>query len=124
MTEQIQQLLAAITEDPDREPFEKETGLLWSKDADAVSIHTAEAGLMRRFVRHPLFDLERVELSTGGGSYTARSADDLPSNLGSRSVYTVFGTIPIGCVSIKSSARSDSTHSRVVSQSALIEVEE
>lgn len=120
----LKQLLSAVTEDPNRLPMEKETGFLWAKDTDEVHVHTAEAGLMRRLLRHPEFTLRAVEMSAGGHSVHSVHVDNLPSDLGRRSVYSIEGTLPLGCLSVKSTPRVAGGHARVVSPSKLLDTEQ
>lgn len=119
-----QQLLDAIREDPDRKPAEKETRFLTRKDTDTVDVYTAESSLMRRLVRHPLFELGWVEMSTGRHTTNAVNADELPSDLGRRSVYSISGEGPVGLLSWSSQPRTSDQHAHIVSPSGLLDLEE
>lgn len=120
---QRRQLVSAIAEDPHRRPIEKETSLYWSRDADTIEVHTAESALMRRFVRHPLFTLDWVEISTGERATNAIGVDELPSDLGRRSVYSINGTLPITVLTVSGQARNSTHHAKVVSPSALVDLD-
>lgn len=119
-----ERLATAIREDSHREPFEKETRVLTAKGSDSIDVYTAEAGLMRRLVRHPLFVLNWVELSTGRRTTESVQADELPDDLGRRSVYSISGRLPLGVLLLKAEPRSNTQHADVVSRHGLIDLEE
>lgn len=100
-----------VREDPDLIPLEKETSINFTKDEDRAQVFTAERGLTRRFLTHDLFDTDAVLLKDGS---TVDSVDSLHRN--EDTIVGVRGTIPIGCLKVKATARADkSGHARVVS---------
>jgi hypothetical protein len=119
-----ERLAKAIREDPHRDLVEKETRFMTVKGSDRVDVYTAEKTLMRQFARHPLFVLDWVELSTGERSTETVQADELPSDLGRRSVYSLSGSVPVGVMLFKGEARGNNHHSDVVSHHGLIDLKE
>lgn len=112
-------LLDALTTDATREPFERESRLLWSAETDRVDVHTAERSLMRRFLSHPEFQLSWLEVRKGDRGSRSVQADDLATEWNGQDVLSINGSIPLGCVTVKASPRSTGGHAAVVTRSVL-----
>jgi hypothetical protein len=107
----MSELVEAVKEDTSLHSVEKETTLTFSKPDDCVSVYTEEAGLMRRLLRHPHFELESLRGSNG-----QRIA---PSGFKRGSITGVDGTIPITALVVQTSLRANSQHSAVVPEGVL-----
>jgi hypothetical protein len=101
----------AVEEDPSLRPVEKQTTLTFSKTDDRVSIYTEEAGLMRRLLRHPHFEVD--SLRAMGGQEVA------PNDLGEESITGVKGSLPIAALVLQTSLRTNTQHSAVVPEGVL-----
>lgn len=112
-------LLDAITTDTTRKPFERETRFSWSGGTNAADIHTAERSLMRRLLSHPEFELDWFECRNGDRGSRAVYVHEMAEEWDGEDVLSINGTIPIGCVSLKSSPRKADSHARVVSRKVL-----
>ena len=112
-------LLDALTTDSTREPFERESRLLWSAETDSVDVHTAERSLMRRFLSHPEFRLRWIEVRKGDRGCRSIQADSLSTDWSGEDVLSINGSIPIGCLTVKASPRSTGGHADVVTRSIL-----
>lgn len=91
-----------VVENDGLKPAEKETTLRFGKDEDRATVHTDEAGIMRRLLQHDhTDDLETVERDG--------------------CIVAVRASIPVGAVTIKAEPRSSGTHADVVTASVLRE---
>lgn len=112
-------LLDALATDATREPFERESRLLWSAETDRVDVHTAERSLMRRFLNHPEFRLRWVKVRKGDQRSRSVQADDIATEWCGENVLSINGSIPVGCLSVKASPRSTGGHAAIVTRSVL-----
>jgi hypothetical protein len=113
-SQNIDELVSAVGEDPALQPIEKETIIRWGKPDEHVHIFSEEGSIIRRLLRHPLFEEEGIrtytDSSAGWMDATDYSADRICG---------VRGSIPIGAIKIQSSSRSNSSHCSVVSKDGL-----
>lgn len=107
----MNELVGAVEEDTSLQSVEKETTLTFSKADDCASVYTEEAGLMRRLLRHPHFEIESLRGSNG-----QRIA---PSDFNEGSITGVDGRIPITAMVLQTSLRATSQHSAVVPEGVL-----
>lgn len=107
------ELLAAVEEDSTLSSVEKETTIRFAKDEDVASVFTEEAGLMRRLLQHPHFDVETVRLQSG--------REVAPDDFEEGCITGVKGNIPVEAVVLQTSLRETSQHSAVVPESVLRE---
>lgn len=124
MTMNYQDLYDAVEADPNRGTVAKETGITFSRPDDRAKVNTAEPSLMRRLLAHPEFELRSYETSSDNGSkadYKNVSAETYEEQAhdARKPVYSVHGTIPIGCLKVSATARSSTGHAEVVSASVL-----
>ncbi|MBZ6494803.1 hypothetical protein [Natrinema longum] len=112
------ELCAAVGEDNDLEPLEKEMQIRWSKageplpesvpyDDPVVWVYSEIRGPCRRLLRRSNF--WPTELRVEGGRKVA------PHNFSGERITGVGGYIPRGSLKLQGSIRSDSTHASVVS---------
>jgi len=103
------EVLAAVREDPDLAPAEKETTISFAKDERLARVFTAEAALVRRALSHPLFETEEVRLA--GGEYVASvEAVDTTDDV----IVGVRGSVPVACLKMRASSRSGAGHADVI----------
>lgn len=107
----MNELINAVAEDTSLTPIEKETTILFSKIDDCASVYTEEAGLMRRLLRHPHFEIKSLR-----GTEGRRVA---PNDFEDGSITGVSGTIPIEALLLQTSLRETSQHSAVVPEGVL-----
>ena len=107
----MSELVDAVKEDGSLQSVEKETTLSFSKVDDHVSIYTEEAGLMRRLLRHPHFELESLRGSNG-----QRVA---PNGFESGSITGVKGNVPVEALVLQTSLRTTPQHSAIVPEGVL-----
>lgn len=107
----MSKLVEAVEEDASLHSVEKETTLNFTKIDDRVSIYTEEAGLMRRLLRHPHFEVE--SLRKEGGQQI------VPTDFEEGSITGVKGKLPITALVLQKSLRATSQHSAVVSEGVL-----
>jgi len=107
-------------EDPRLGPAEKETLMRFAKVDDRVVVDTTEAGIGRRVLAHPLAEIHRVTVLDEDGEH-AHPAD--PATVTAEdAVVGVRATLPLGVVTISSSARESDSHADIVSDRVLEEV--
>jgi len=103
-------LTECVAEDPDLIPEEKETNITFDKRDDRARVFTAEAGLMRRLLSHPEFELSHVVPANG-----TRTEDTEELHAADTQIVGVAGTVPVGCIKLRASARNSSGHANVIS---------
>ena len=111
-------LLAAVGEDTDLLPEEKETTLRFGKRDDVAHVYTAEAGLARRLLAHPHVDVRGLTVPDGDAR-----RDVAPEQHTGEPIYGVRAHVPVGCLSVRSSPRSTTQHAKIVTDRVLKEVE-
>ena len=109
------ELVDAVKEDSSLEPEEKETTIRFSKDDDFASVYTEEAGLMRRLLHHPHFEVDTLRVNTDD----AMGKRVAPNDFDEGSITGVDGTIPIEGLVVQTSLRETSQHSALVPEGVL-----
>ena len=104
-------VLEQVKEDPELLPCEKETTFSFAKDEDRARVHTDEAGLMRRLLQHPEFEITELRLHTQVGYRYVDCEQDLTE---CDSVIGVKGSIPVTALLVKSASRAQRAHCHVV----------
>jgi hypothetical protein len=107
----MSELVDAVEEDASLHSVEKETNLSFSKVDDRVSVYTEEAGLMRRLLQHPHFEVDSLR-GVNGQRVAPRDFED-------GSITGVDGGIPIESLVLQTSLRATSQHSAVVPEGVL-----
>lgn len=107
----------AVEEDVSLSSVEKETTIRFSKVDDRASIYTEEAGLMRRLLRHPHFEVDTLRVNTDD----AVGKQVAPSDFEQGSITGVDGSIPIEALVLQTSLRETSQHSALVPEGVLRE---
>jgi hypothetical protein len=108
-------LVEAIEEDTSLISVEKETTIRFSKADGRASVYTEEAGLMRRLLRHPHFEVDSLRVNTDD----AMGKQVAPSDFEQGLITGVGGSIPIESLVVQTSLRETSQHSAVVPESVL-----
>jgi hypothetical protein len=109
------ELVDAVEEDTSLASVEKETTIRFSKVDDRASVYTEEAGLMRRLLRHPHFEVESLRVNTDD----AVGKKVAPNDFEEGSITGVDGTIPIAALVAQRSLRETSQHSALVPEGVL-----
>lgn len=108
-----QKICERMTEDPNREPHEKETSIHTEGTSDRVTITSFKKTFFSKLVQHPEFELKWFNvLDPDSQEQTIESYSDLWENPG-LTIIGVTGTLPIGAISIGVPRNSDS-HAQVV----------
>jgi hypothetical protein len=107
----MSELVDAVEEDTSLSSVEKETLFKFTKVDNRVSVYTEEAGLMRRLLHHPHFEVS--SLRDAEGRKVALNDFKMGSITG------VDGTIPIESLVLQTSLRATSQHSAVVPEGVL-----
>lgn len=88
-----------VCENPNLSYEEKETSIWFAKDGERATVHSDEAGIVRRMLSHPEAEPDSMAIETG---------DD-------GEIYSFYGTIPVSCLKVLSVPRENRWHSEVVS---------
>lgn len=107
----MSELIEVVEEDASLHSVEKETTLNFTKVDDRVSVYTEEAGLMRRLLLHPHFEVESIR-GEGGPQIALNDFEE-------GSITGVKGGLPITALVLQKSLRATSQHSAVVPESVL-----
>lgn len=106
-----------VEEDVPLSSVEKETTIRFSKVDDHASIYTEEAGLIRRLLRHPHFEVDTFQVNTDD----AVGKQVAPSDFEQGSITGVDGSISIEALVQQTSLRVASQHSALVPEGVLQE---
>ncbi len=110
-----QRPVEAVEEDTSLTSVEKETTITFSKADDQASVYTEEAGLMRRLLRHPHFEVDSLRVNTDD----AVGKPVAPNDFRQGSITGVDGSIPIEALVLQTSLRETSQHSALVPEGVL-----
>lgn len=113
----MSELAKMVEEDASLLPYEKETAINFTKADDRASVYTEEGGLMRRFLRHPHFEINSLRVNTND----AVGKQVAPNDFGGGLITGVNGSIPIEALVAQTSLRETSQHSAVVPEGVLRE---
>lgn len=106
------------TEDPLREPHEKETALHIDGDETHATVTSFKKVVFEKWLRHPEFEVTHLTVQDADGSQgVVKSLEIVQENPDLRVIGAV-GTFPIGCVSIGASRNSNS-HADIVKPGGL-----
>jgi hypothetical protein len=108
-------LVEAVEEDTSLTSVEKETTIRFSKADDSASVYTEEAGLMRRLLRHPHFEVDSLRVNTDD----AVGKQVAPNDFEEGSITGVGGSIPVKALVAQTSLRETSQHSALVPEGVL-----
>lgn len=111
-------MIDSVSEDSDLTPMEKETSIHFAKDEDRLTVFSAEAGIMRRLLAHPEFEIDEIRQTTGDGKIHV-GGDELEAEFdGRRQTIAVKGSAPVGLLFLKGKSRKSTGHADVVSNTA------
>lgn len=102
-----------FSEDPARNPPEKETAIHLEGDASRATVTSFKQVVYAKWLQHPDFELKRLNIrDEEGRERTAQSLEEVRENP-ALTVIGASGTLPVGCLSIGAARNSDS-HSEIV----------
>jgi hypothetical protein len=96
-----------VEADPNRVSHEKETHINFLGDANEMRVFSAKRAIVSQLVKHPHFELKWASVE---GART--NAGDVQETDGA--IWAVSGMMPIGCLTIKSSPRTNNHQSQCV----------
>lgn len=109
----IESLREQLSEDPNREPCEKETAIHLEGDADRLTVTSFKRVVFEKWLRHPQFELEHVNVrDEDGQERTVESLEKVRGNP-ALTIIGASGTLPVACLSI-GAARNSNSHSDIV----------
>ncbi|QIO21397.1 hypothetical protein [Haloarcula sp. JP-L23] len=108
-------LVERVAEDPELQPGEKETTFHFTKPDDRIRVYSEEAGITRRLLQHPEFEIKQLRVTTEDGTWGKRVK---PHRFDDDTITGVEGCIPIGALKVRAGSRSNSGHASVVSKAA------
>jgi hypothetical protein len=101
-----------FSEDPNREPHEKETGLHVEGDSDHFTITSFKKVIYTKLLRQSEFSVKRLHVIDDGQERTVNSLDDAAADP-SLTIIGVVGQLPVGAVNI-GTPRNSNSHAEVV----------
>jgi len=108
----VESLRGQFSEDPRREPHEKETGLHVEGDGTHFSVTSFKKVIYAKLLRHPEFSVKRLHvLDDDGREHTVDTLQEASEQ--SLTVIGVAGRLPVGAVNI-GTPRSSNSHADLV----------
>lgn len=104
-------LRAQCSEDPRRDPHEKETGLHAAGDDTRFFISSFKRVIYEKLLKHPDFSLTRLHVVDNDGQ--ERTVDSLDEVTPSLTITGVAGHVPVGAVTI-GTPRTSNSHAEIV----------
>ena len=109
----IESLRGQFSEDPRREPHEKETAIHLEGDATCATVTSFKQVVYAKWLQHPEFKVKRLNVhDEEGRERTVQSLNEVRENP-ALTVIGASGTLPVGCLSIGVARNSDS-HAEIV----------
>jgi hypothetical protein len=108
----IQSLHPQFSEDPRREPHEKETALHVEGDGTYFSVTSFKRVFFEKALRRPEFRVEHIHVLDDGRERIVETLDEAATD-SSLTIIGVQGRLPVGCVNIGTPRNSDS-HAEIV----------
>jgi hypothetical protein len=109
----IESLRGQFSEDPCREPHEKETAIHLEGDATHATVTSFKQVIYAKWLQHPEFEIKRLNVQDEEGrERTVQSLEEVRENP-ALTVIGASGTLPVGCLSIGAARNSDS-HAEIV----------
>jgi hypothetical protein len=109
----VESLRGQFSEDPRREPHEKETAIHLEGDATRASVTSFKQVVYAKWLQHPEFEVKRLNVrDEEGRERTVQSLEEVRENP-ALTVIGASGTLPVGCLSIGAARNSDS-HAEIV----------
>jgi len=108
----IESLRGQFSEDPGREPHEKETGLHVEGDGTHFSVTSFKKVIYAKLLRHPEFSVKRLHaLDDDGREHTVDTFQEASEQ--SLTIIGVTGRLPVGAVNI-GTPRNSNSHADLV----------
>jgi hypothetical protein len=96
--------------EPDLAPEEKETIIRFGKTDDRATIFSEQRGVVGRLLRHSSAEPDSITLTDGSTVGDTEALD------GSDTVIAYRGTVPIGSLKVRRSARGTDAPARIISE--------
>jgi len=112
----MENLADKVESDPRRKSHEKETGISFLGDEEEMRVVSAKPTIVRSLLKHDYSDLNWVEIEKEETSTTVRDIENIDEN---DIIYAVSVDIPIGCLTIKSSPKSNNYQSSVINTKSI-----
>lgn len=104
-------IIEKVSNDPSRQPEEKETGINFLGNEEQCTVFSAKRTVVKSLLDHDEFVFEWATVDSGEGSKRVNGIEGLEE---ANEIYSVSGSMPIGCVTVKSTPRSNNHQSSVV----------
>lgn len=101
-----------LSEDPHREPHEKETAIHIEGDSDHLTITSFKKVVFKKLLTHPDFRVRTLTVLKIGGKERTASLSEFLENP-ALTIIGVTGELPVGCLSIGVGRQSNS-HAGIV----------
>ena len=108
----IESLRPQFSEDPNRKPDEKETGLHVEGNSDHFSITSFKKVIYTKLLRQPEFSVKRLHVIEGGREHTVDTLDEAAADP-TLIIIGVTGQLPVGAVNI-GTPRNSNSHADIV----------
>ena len=112
------ELVERVAPDPDLKLKERETTFSFADDEDRARVHSASPAVVRRLLAHDEVSIRSATLHDGEGVETV-DGDTLRDT--GADIVSVRGTLPVGCLSVRTNSRKSDQSSKVVSDKVLRE---
>mgnify|MGYP000580873273 CR=1 FL=1 len=109
----IESLRGQFSEDPHREPHEKETGLHLEGDGTHFSVTSFKKVVYKKLLRRPEFSVKRLHVLDDDERERTMDCLDKAAANPSLTVIGVVGRIPVGAVNI-GTPRDSNSHAEIV----------
>jgi len=109
------ELIDQVENDPDLNSAEKESSVTFLGDEKRFTIFSAKRTIVKSLLEHDNFEVKWLQIDKNGKKVRV----DDPENVGDSTIYSVSGTMPIGCLTIKSKPRSNNHQSSVVNSETI-----
>lgn len=109
----IETLRSQFSEDPRREPYEKETALHIEGDGSHFSVTSFKKVVYAKLLRRPEFSVKRLHVISADGRETSVDSIGEAAADPSLTIIGVVGRLPVGAVNI-GTPRNTSSHADLV----------
>jgi hypothetical protein len=101
-----------VETDPNISINEREFNCTVTGREDEMHIFAGLKTVVKSLLNHDLFEPYQVRIAVGDGCRTIAFNDQIPDS--ATAIYSVWGTMPVGCLTVKSVTRSQNNVSSVV----------
>jgi hypothetical protein len=108
-------LTEKVETDDGLEPMERETNITIEGDKKEMRIYSAKKTVVKSLLEHDHFELHHANATTDtDNKYPYQTFYNREQLESAEAIYTVTGTMPLGCLTVKSAPRSNNNISSVV----------